>query len=58
MPDESVKTAEDVRELVTRMVTNGLSASDGELKLIIGYIVQTMRGRVKEVTKFLDAPAG
>jgi hypothetical protein len=36
-----VKTAEDVRELVTRMVTNGLSASDRELKLIIGYIVQT-----------------
>ena len=42
MPDEAVaNTAEDVRELVMRMVTNGLSASDGELKLIIGYIVHT-----------------
>jgi cytochrome c-type biogenesis protein CcmH/NrfF len=42
MPDEAMaKTAEDVRELVMRMVTNGLSASDGELKLIIGYIVHT-----------------
>lgn len=42
MPDEGMaKTAEDIRELVMRMVTNGLSASDGELKLIIGYIVHT-----------------
>jgi hypothetical protein len=41
MPDDSVKTEEDVRELVMRMVTNGLSASDGDLKSIIGYIVHT-----------------
>jgi mono/diheme cytochrome c family protein len=42
MPDESmVATADDVRELVMRMVTNGLSASDSELKLISGYIVHT-----------------
>jgi mono/diheme cytochrome c family protein len=40
MPDAST-TADDVRELVMRMVTNGLSASDSELKLIIGYIVHT-----------------
>jgi mono/diheme cytochrome c family protein len=42
MPDEAMaKSAEDVRELVMRMVTNGLSATDSELKLIIGYIVHT-----------------
>jgi mono/diheme cytochrome c family protein len=42
MPDESMaRTADDVRELVMRMVTNGLSASEGELKLMIGYIVHT-----------------
>jgi mono/diheme cytochrome c family protein len=40
LPDESVKTAEDVRELLMRMVTNGLSATDNELQLIAQYIVQ------------------
>jgi cytochrome c-type biogenesis protein CcmH/NrfF len=42
IPDEAtVRSAEDARELVTRMVTNGLSATDGELKLIIGYIAHS-----------------
>ena len=41
-PDPSmVQTEEDVHELVLRMVTNELSATDGELKSIIGYIVRT-----------------
>jgi len=39
LPDEStVKTEEDVKELVMRMVTNGLSATDSELQLLTGYI--------------------
>ncbi len=41
LPDQSmVKTADDVRELITRMVTNGLSASDDELRTITRYIIQ------------------
>jgi len=40
LPDEStMKTSEDVRELVMRMVSNGLAASDDELNSIIAYIV-------------------
>jgi hypothetical protein len=40
LPDEAaVKTAEDARELVTRMVGNGLSATDTELETLTAYIV-------------------
>ncbi|MGA3187382.1 MAG: cytochrome c [Bryobacteraceae bacterium] len=39
LPDEPVKTAGDVKELVVRMVNNGLSATDGELEAINAYLV-------------------
>jgi mono/diheme cytochrome c family protein len=38
LPD--TKTAEDVRELVTRMVSNGLSATESELDTLTAYITR------------------